>query len=216
MEKNGFGSGLESTLLLIKFETMLNSVYSLCDNLAFIGQRLHPGLKRSFNDQQKKVEKYKTRHPEYSEYLDLIKSADWYEILHTMRSESTHYLPGFVFHSQNGLGILYQNMEHLDNSEESDKKIEIENIRDYVVKLLEGINDFLEKYGKYHLKQFIAEDHITSHSCWIPNPIDKSFLAGGRVITFSEYLKKQPGKCFALFSCPHKEHCPAYQKMKNQ
>ena len=210
IEKKGFCSGLESTLLLIKFETMLNSVYSLCDNLAFIGQRLHPGIARLFNEQRKKIEKYQSLYPNYSEYLNIIQYVGWYENLHKMRTESTHYLPGFVYHSQNGLGILYQNMEHLDNS---DEKIEIENIRDYVIGLLAETNDFLEKYGRYHLKQFIAEDHTTFHPCLIPNPAGKGFLAGGRVITYSEYMKKLPGKCqYRDIPCPRKNNCPAYLK----
>ena len=206
MEIKGFGSGIESELLLIKFETVLNSVYSLCDNLAFIGQTLHPGIKRSFNDQRKNIEKHRDRYPEYLEYFDLIASADWYEKLHTMRSESTHYLPGIVYHLPNGLGILYRNMEH------SDERIEIENIRDYVVGLLVDINEFLDKYGKNHLKQFITETHTTFHPCLIPNPAGKGFLSGGRVITFSEYKNKLPGHCVTRnVPCPNKKNCPAYQ-----
>jgi hypothetical protein len=207
MEIKGIGSGIESMLLLIKFETMLNSVYSLCDNLAFISQRLHPYITRSFNEQRKKIENYRTLYPKYSEYLDIIESADWYEKLHTMRTESTHYLPGFVFHSPNGLGILYQNMEH------SDERIEIENIRDYVVTLLAEINIFLENYGKYHLHQFIEENHKIFYPCLIPHPEGKGFLAGGRVITYSEYMKKLPGKCqYRDIPCPRKNNCPAFLK----
>ena len=52
IEKIGYCSGLESTLLLIKFETMLNSIYSLCENLAFVGHILHPGIPESFNEQR--------------------------------------------------------------------------------------------------------------------------------------------------------------------
>ena len=212
MEIKGFGSGIESELLLIKFETMLNSVYSLCDNLAFVGQRLHPGVARFFNDQQKNSDKYRTLYPNYSEYLEIIMSASWYENLHKMRTESTHFLPGFVFHSPNGLGILYQNMEHLDKSNQNEK-IEIENLRNYVVDLLVEINEFLEKYGRYHLKEFITENHTTFHPCLIPHPAGKGFLAGGRVITFLEYKKKIPGKCqYRDVPCPQKNICPAYLK----
>ena len=212
MEKNGHGSNSESTLLLIRFETMLNAIYSLCDNLAFIGYKLHPGLKRSFNEQWKKIRKSKDYHPEHSEYLDIIHHADWYEILHDMRSESTHYLNGFVFHSPSGLGILYQNMEHLDNTEESDKKIEIENIVEYTNSLLAEINKFLEEYGKYHLEHFIDEKFETFHPCLIPTPEKKGFFAGGRVIKLSEYIKKQPGKCIQNFECPNRAYCPAYKE----
>jgi len=170
MEVKGFGSGIESELLLIKFETMLNSVYSLCDNLAFISQKLHPGIARSYNEQRKKIDTYRTIYPQYSEYFDLISNVIWYEKLHTMRTESTHYLPGFVYPSKNGVGILYRDMEH------SDERIEIENIRDYVVTLLAEINIFLENYGNYHLHQFITEKHTTFHPCIIPNPEGKGFL----------------------------------------
>ncbi|MFA4877018.1 MAG: hypothetical protein WC586_06360 [Methanoregula sp.] len=207
MEVKGFGSGLESELLLIKFETLLNSVYSLCDNLAFISYRLHPGIKKMFNDQRKNVAKYRINYPEYSEYIDLIESATWYEKLHTMRSESTHYLPGFVYHSKNGLGILYRDMEH------SDERIEIENIQEYIVNLIAEINDYLERYGNYHLKRFIDEGHKIFYPCFIPNPEGKGFLVGGRVITYSEYMKKLPGKCqFRDIPCPRKNICPAYSK----
>jgi hypothetical protein len=112
LERDGKSSGIESTLLLIKFETMLNSIYSLSDNLAFIGYVLHPKIKRSFNEQRNNIEKYRNLYPEYSEYLDLFACTDWYDTLHTMRSESTHYLPGFIYHSDSGLGVLYRDMEH--------------------------------------------------------------------------------------------------------
>lgn len=214
IKQKGHGNSSESTLLLIRFETMLNAIYSLCDNLAFIGYKLHPGIKRSFNEQWKKIRKSKDYHPEYSEYLKIIGSADWYEILHDMRSESTHYLNGFVFHPPTGLGILYQNMEHLDNTEESDKKIEIENILEYTNSLLEKVNGFLEEYGKYHLEHFIDEKNEIFHPCLIPTTRNKGFLAGGRKITLSEYLKKRPGKCINNFECPNRGYCPAYQNLE--
>ena len=212
IEKNGHGNSTESTLLLIRFETMLNAIYSLCDNLAFIGYKLHPGIKRSFNEQWKKIRKSETYHPEYSKYLNILKRADWYEILHDMRSESTHYLNGFVYHPPTGLGVLYKNMEHLDNTEKSDKKIDIENILEYTDSLLTKLDGFLEEYGKYHLENFIDEKYTIFRPCLIPNPEGKGFLAGGRNITLSEYLKKQPGKCINNFECPNRECCPAYQK----
>lgn len=207
METKGFGSGLESMLLLIKFETTLNSVYSLCDNLAFISHIFHPGIARSFNEQRKKSETYQTIYPQYSEYLDLIKNAIWYVKLHTMRTESTHYLPGFVYHSKSGLGILYRDMEH------SNERIEIENIRDYIVTLVAEINEFLESYGKYHLNNFINDDYKTFHPCLIPHPEGKGFLAGGREITFLEYKNKLPGICVITgVQCPNREKCPANKK----
>jgi hypothetical protein len=210
MKEKGFVDNLESMLLLIKFETLLNSIYSLCDNLAFVGQKLHPGIKKMFNDQRNNIRKHRDKYPEYSAYLDLIEGADWYDKLHTMRSESTHYLPGFVFHSLNGLGILYQNMEH------SKDQIEIENIHDYVADLISKLNEFLEKYGEYHLKHFINEKHETFFPCLIPNSDGLSYLFGGRVLTFSEYLNKQPGRCTALdVPCPNRTICPACQKNKD-
>lgn len=209
IEKRGSGSGLESTLLLIKFETLLNAVYSLCDNLAFIGRRLHPGIAQSFNEQRKKVGKYRDQYPKYSEYFSLFDYVDWYEQLHKMRSESTHYLPGFVYYSKSGMGILYKNMEHLDDPNE---KIDIENILEYVSELVNGINIFLDQYGNYHLKQFITDEHTTFSACLIPHPEGKGFLVGGRVIKKSEYLKKQPGKCIDNFECPNRGYCSAYQK----
>jgi len=205
LEIKGIISDLESTLLLIKFETLLNSVYSMCDNLAFVDQKLHPGIKKLFNEQRKNISKYRVKYPEYSEYLDLIERTEWYDTLHTMRSESVHYLPGFVYHSSTGLGILYQNMVH------SKDRIEIDNINEYVTDLISHLNKFLEKYGEYHLKQFINERHETYFPCWIPK--GAGFLVGGRVLTFFEYLNKLPGRCTALdVPCPNRKNCPAYQK----
>ena len=76
--------------------------------------------------------------------------------------------------------------------ENSDERIEIENIRDYVVTLLAEINEFLEKYGKYHLQQFINAKQETFHPCLFPNPEGKGFLVGGRLILFSEYKNVNP------------------------
>jgi hypothetical protein len=131
-----------------------------------------------------------------------------------MRSESTHYLNGFVYHPPTGLGILYKNMEHLDNTEKSDTKIDIENIFEYTDSLLAKLDGFLEEYGKYHLEHFIDEKHTIFHPCLIPNPDGKGFLAGGRVITLHEYKNKLPGNCVARnVPCPNKDICPAYQKI---
>ncbi len=205
-DEKGFGRETEFILLLIKFETLLNSIYSLCDNLAFIGHKIHPKIKRSFNDQRNRIESYRRLYPEYAEYLDLIESADWYEKLHIMRTESTHYLPGFVFYSKDGLGILYQNMEH------SEERIEIENIRDYVVSLVDNLSKFLERYGNYLIEKFLKEDHKIFSPCWIPHANSNAFLSGGRVITYSEYKNKRPGKCVSRdLPCPNKKTCPAYQ-----
>ena len=138
---------------------------------------------------------------------DIIDSISWYENLHTMRTEATHYLPGFVFHSENGLGILYRDMEH------SDKRIEIDNIQEYMVTLHREINIFLTKYGDYHLRNFLKEDHKTFHPCPIPHPNGEGYLAGGRTITLKEYLQKKPGQCVGLdVPCQNRAKCPADPK----
>ena len=196
--------GIESEVLLIKFETLLNSVYSLCDNLAFLDHKLHLGLKSGFNYQRNNIEKYRVNYPKFSDYLDLIGSAKWYENLHTMRTESTHYLPGFVFHSSGGLGILYKNMVH------SNEEIKIENINDYANDLISEVQAFLEKYGDYHLRKFLKDSDKAIFMCGIPHPSGKGLLVALREVTLDEYLRKMPGTCISSdVPCPDRNFCPA-------
>jgi hypothetical protein len=78
--------------------------------------------------------------------------------------------------------------------------------------LIEEIDKFLESFGKHHIEKFLKMDQKTFRPCLIPHPSGKGFLAGGREILLSEYLKKKPGKCIKNFECPNRRYCPAYDE----
>lgn len=209
-EKQGFGSRNEATILLIRFETFLNSIYSLCDNIAYLGQQIHPGIKRGFNEQLKNYQRHLDLYSQYEDYLNIIKSCDWYEDLHTMRSESTHYLPGFVYHPNNGkLGILYRNIVV------SKKRIEIEDISEYIHKIVKQVYKFLDNFGEYMVNKYLTDKSETAFFCMIQKtePDGKViFMPALRMVTYDEYKEKEVGRCVDKeVPCPNKEFCPAYK-----
>lgn len=210
IDKIGYGNLIEGTILLIRFETFLNSIYSLCDNIAYLGQQIHPGIKRGFNEQLKNYQRHLDLYSQYEDYLNIIKSCDWYEDLHTMRSESTHYLPGFVYHPDNGkLGVLYRNIVV------SKEKIEIEDISEYIHKIVEEVYKFLENFGEYMVNNYLTDKSETAFFCMIQKtgPDGKAiFMPALRMVTYEEYKEKKVGRCTNKdVPCPNKEFCPAYK-----
>lgn len=210
IKKIGYGNLIEGTILLIRFETFLNSIYSLCDNIAYYGHCLHKGITRGFNKQFNDYQKYLDRYPQYEQYLNLIKSCDWYEDLHTMRTESTHYLPGFVYNPDNGkLGILYRNIIT------SKERIEIEDLSEYIQKIVQDNYKFLESFGNYMINKYVTDESETTFFCIIFNKYSNGkpvFMPALRTVTYKEYKEKKVGKCINKdVPCLNKEFCPAYK-----
>lgn len=209
-KKNGWGSSLETTILLIKFESLLNAIYSICDNVSYIGHKLHDGLPFGFNKQYKGFDKYLKKYPKYEDYLNIIKNCEWYIQLHTMRTESTHYLPGFIcYPDPEKLGVLYQNMIH------SNDKILIEDISSYIIEIVKDIDEFLDDFSIYAITNYLSDESKTGYMCLIrhQNP-DGSIanLVGLREVTYKEYKEKEVGTCIIRdVPCPDKEYCPAYK-----
>jgi hypothetical protein len=93
-EETGYSSGIEALILGIKYEVFLNSIYALCENLGYVAHfLLGRKLPRHFHEQKKKLLKKEELEPTYSK---ILAKTNWYDEIHAMRTESTHYLSGLI------------------------------------------------------------------------------------------------------------------------
>ncbi|MFA4876566.1 MAG: hypothetical protein WC586_04065 [Methanoregula sp.] len=206
----GYGDGIAASLLLIRFENYLNAVYSLLNNLAYIGQISHKGLAHQFNTQRERASNYRKKYPRYSEYLDLIENCQWYDQLHAMRTDATHFLEGFVYYTDDGLGILYFDKEPKEFN--NDVKLKIEDIRIYTEQNIKDLSDFLDCFGEYYLTKYCNNESSIPLACPILVVNGKSFFSGFRSVTYEEYQNKNIGRCMSKDpTCKFKDFCPARQ-----
>jgi len=118
IEDQGIDALGEQFRFALRYETYLNTIYSLCDSLGIIVQGIFPKerlpercnqLKRNFNIQRKFLVKHKSDDP----YSRLLAINDWYDGVHRVRSEATHNLSGFVTNSMDNLFDVFDRVEEV-------------------------------------------------------------------------------------------------------
>lgn len=75
-KERGYGNTIQQIILLVKYETFLNSIYSLCENIGYLIKELYPkaNLNNHFNDQKtNKLEKIKVFDEKYAKMLESAK-----------------------------------------------------------------------------------------------------------------------------------------------
>lgn len=206
---HGHASGIESEILLVKFQQFTNTIYSLCENFTYISSILHNNkgyshsLPAKFSQQQGFYSKIDATSELY-DYCRVIDSINiWYKNVHAIRSESTHYLNGFVYINESkAIGILYQNFIRYSESDE----IKIENLEEYVSEILRNTESFIVAYGDYMIR-FLDDDFVSGELCGSTQPFQ---MYGQREYTYKVYREDLPGRCYHAFNCPHTSHCQAY------
>ncbi len=203
IREKGYGDGIEARILAIKYEVFLNSVYSLCENLGYVAWcLLEKRVPRHFNGQKKSAKAGRLLD---SYYGKLLATSSWYDEVHLMRSESTHYLSGFATYT-NETQVGYFNVPRSEK-EMSVPKIQVENIEEHVNQIFANLVLFLASFGDYFVTLLNPEIRVTQ-VCLYYNG-----LIGAKVISLRELLNNEPGECQTqTFDCPLKNACKARKK----
>jgi len=204
----GYGNTIQQTILLVKYETFLNSIYSFCENISYMVKELYPkaNLSPKFNNQKtNNLEKLR----EFDDYYaKMLESADWYDEVHSMRSECIHYLSGFIFIS------AIEEPGYLISKPYSDRKghaekIEVDNIEKHIREMCNSVYSFVNELSK----------HFIELRCNKSTPVGTLCLYGGgglsgvRNMTLNDILQRNQPRCEALeFNCPVEEKCTAINK----
>lgn len=177
LEEKGHCSGVQSLILLIKYQTFLNAIYSICENYAYLASKFVPCLtRRSYQKQLSKLSKIRQDCPEYAEILE---KNSWYSQVHIMRSEATHFFDGFVYiNNLKRPGIIFRDMLHRRDGVGPETAIDIPDVEAHVNELLAGVDDYSKNLCTY-LFAFIEDGFERWESCFMPNPEGQGFLICG-------------------------------------
>ncbi|WP_410510076.1 hypothetical protein RSJ42_08140 [Methanosarcina hadiensis] len=205
VKERGFGSGIQRIILLVKYETFLNSIYSLCENISFLVKELYPkaSLPRGFNDQKTKhLDRIKTLD---SYYAEILATTDWYDEIHSMRTEATHYLSGFIFISDSGVPGYFNDKPY--SMRGNTEIIDEEDIEKHVVETYNKVYSFVMQISKHFMELRCNKNKPIGELCLIGS------RSGVRTMTLNDYLHQNPPRCEALeFNCPVEEKCTALNK----
>jgi hypothetical protein len=193
----------ELFILQIKYEVFLNSIYSLFESLSYILWNIYHtnGIPRLFNKQKTRFLNQTNINPEYSK---LLESTDWYEEVHSIRSQSTHYLSGFaILFGEDEIG--YSNTPI--GEEGTSKKISIPNIDTHIRSVKKEFTDFIAQFGKIFVK-VINQDSKIVYPCLSA----KNEVIGYSSISLREYTEGEEWKCEVYGGCPNRNEC----KLKNR
>ena len=191
-KKLGFSNKIQQIILLVRYETFINAIYILCENLACLLHELYPKASLSIHFYQQKnnqKEIIKNVDEYYSEILD---RADWYDDVQLIRSKFTHYLSNYVVSSNSGEAVYLVD------------KIEEEHVKE----LFERLCSFLTETSKHFIKKCNRNKQVGG-VCFKRSNVGQGF----RVISLNDILLRKPPTCIAMeFNCPHEEKCIALNK----
>jgi hypothetical protein len=199
IEKRGYGNNKECVKLAMMYENFLNSIYSLCENLSNIVQFLYPfvNLPRHFNKQKSRFLKTDSIDPDYSK---ILANTSWFDEVHVMRAESTHYLSGLItIPSSTTLG--YVNLPK-SQREGSLGRIKIGDVEKHIKQIHNDVRTFLTLFGN-HFVPILNQDSHLSLVCISSS--DK--VIGTRSISLKEYLNHEQWTCQGSKECSERERC---------
>jgi len=191
-EKLGFSNKIQQIIFLVRYETFINAIYILCENLACLLRDLYPGASLSthfYNQKNNQKEIIKNVDEYYSKILD---RADWYDEVQLIRSKFTHNLSIYVRSSNSGETVYLVD------------KIEEEHVKE----LYERLCSFLTEISKHFIKKCNMNKQIGG-LCFKRSNVGQGF----RAISLNDILLRNPPTCIAMvFNCPHEEKCNALNK----
>lgn len=192
IQEKGSGTNEKGLTLTVYYESFLNQIYNIMENLAKINLFMFDNNKNKppdkFSDQMKKIKQGKLKfHPRYD---ILIKDKmSWYEEVHRIRSNINHYMVGMNIFGRTNDGKWipqYMNFSISERSSNKDFKIERNILEDTVffydstVKILNQISEiYIERMDKDHpcIITFFGEDEIEF-----------------REVSYNEFISGQKGK----------------------
>lgn len=208
IERRGYGDTKEGVILALRYETFLNAVYSLCESLARITLGFYPQLSHGFRKQREELlSKKKSLYPIYA---SIIESTTWYEEVHSIRSEATHFLSGFTTISKNGEPGYFNKPK--GSRKGAPLEISVDSVEKHITSIYQSVDNFLQQFGDLFIQKLDPDKRI-GNICMK----DGTKYIGARSFSLREFLNKQPGICITPKSqCPLRYHCQAYQNALNQ
>ena len=203
MQKTGFGSSKEGNILALRYETFLHSVYSLCETLSRITVRFYPTLSHGFREQKNELlGKKNSVDPQYAKILETVV---WFDEVHAIRSEATHFLSGFITISKNGEPGYFNTPKN--KREGSLQEISKESIEKHISEIYQNVATFLTQFGDHFIQKIDSNKKIVK-PCLLN---DEKFM-GAREFTLNDVKNKKPGMChMPLYQCPIRHSCEAFK-----
>lgn len=203
MQKKGIGSSKEGIILALRYETFLHSVDSLCESLSRISARFYPKLSHGFREQKNELLNQKRSiDPQYTEILE---SVTWYDEVHAIRIEATHFLSGFITISKNGEPGYFNTPQSV--RKEAPRKISRDSIEKHIFEIYQNVDIFLTQFGD-HFIQKIDKSKKIAKICLLNG---EKFM-GARELSLNDIIGKKPGIChMPLYQCPIRHSCEAFK-----
>lgn len=164
LRKEGYVNGIGRLMIVVKYETLLNSIYSLMETIAKLVCLIYPkkSLPQRFHDQKDRFLKDKTVDPTYSAILEKM---DWDDEVRAIRAEATHYLSGLsVSYEPSVPG--YFNKPKSRRKETPNSNIEIKDVISHSEAIMKNLDSYLESFGS-HFLNVIDRDARVFQPCGI-------------------------------------------------
>jgi hypothetical protein len=203
MHKKGIGSSKEGIILALRYETFLDSVYSLCESLSRVTACFYPQLSHGFRKQ--KNELLDQKRPIDLQYAKILESVTWYDEVHAIRSEATHFLSGFITISKNGEPGYFNTPKSVRKG--TLPKISKDSIEKHLLEIYQNIDVFLTQFGD-HFIQKIDKNKKIVRICLL----NGEKYMGARELSLNDIIGKKPGIChLPLYQCPIRNSCEAFK-----
>lgn len=191
IQENGSGTNEKSLNLVVYYESFLNQIYNIMENLAIINLFMFDAIKESppdhFSDQVKKIKNRNLKfHPSYDKLIE--EEMDWYDEVHRIRSTTNHFVVGMIIFGRTDEGGWIPQYMNFDIPHTADEYFKIERnilkdtdfFYESTIKTLNQISGiYIERIDKEKpcAVTFIGKDEIEF-----------------RELSFTEYMSGQKGK----------------------
>ena len=202
LRRQGYVDGHSTFILVVKYETFLNSIYGLMENIAFVVRQLFPKYKLPYMFHAQKDRFHKDRTID-EQYADILDSLEWYDEIRVMRAEFTHFLSGILVSFQTGVPGYMNKIS--SKRKDTQERIEKKDISEHAEHILEQLISFLRRSGEYFLN-YIDKDVKIPHLCGVTN----NGRIGARNLSYNDMMTGYHGVCAVPgLTCPDADVCKA-------
>lgn len=205
-DEQGISGSIESIRLALRYETYLNSIYSLCETLGKIVRSLYPkeNLPFGFREQKKRF----LSDLRGDAYSSVIGATDWYDEVNACRSEATHFLSGIITYDEDDVpGYFNRAMSQRKGAPSETSK---DNLMQHVELLNREVQDFLEAFGGCFLAR---TDPASERTIFCLRRISTG-QTYTKNISLEDVLNGKQGTCSSSeVTCPRRRTCPAYENL---